>query len=127
MATGLHVSISQISLFQLYPTLDFRLTRVKYQVSRLRSDLTTDFHDLLKVETKTIYSSSGAGKPVAFKEQPAPKRGRERSRDQMQQGKKLKKGDSFGMALLRVVGVFVIMGVAYFAWTAYRAQQGGRF
>jgi hypothetical protein len=126
MEIGLHVSIFQILLFQRYPTLAFLPTPVKYQVLSLAILPNIDFHDLLKVETKTIYSSSRPATP--FKLQPAPKKGKGRSTNQMKQGKKLPKGDSFGMALLRVVGVFVIMGVAYFAWTAYRAQQqGGRF
>jgi mannose-binding lectin 2 len=83
-------------------------------------NLTLDFHDLLSVETKTIYSSTPLNirpaPPVG--EQPVPKKGKARS----QPGTK-KKGDSFGMALLRVVCVLIIMGVGYFVWTAYRAQQ----
>jgi len=41
--------------------------------------------------------------------------------------KKQRKGDSFGMALLRVIGVLLIMGLLYFGWTAYRVRQGDRF
>lgn len=84
--------------------------------------LTVDFHDLLSVETKTIYSSAPQNiRPAPpVNERPPPKKGKGRS-------VKNKKGDSFGMALLRVVGVLVIMGVGYFIWTAYRAQQTNRF
>lgn len=84
--------------------------------------LTVDFHDILSVETKTIYSSAPLNiRPAPpVNQQPPPKKGKGRSVKQS-------KGDSFGMALLRVVGVLVIMGVGYFAWTAYRAQQTDRF
>jgi mannose-binding lectin 2 len=88
-------------------------------------NLTLDFHDLLSVETKTIYSSTPPNiRPAPpVNEQPAPKKGKGRSQPKI----KTKKGDSFGMALLRVVGVLVIMGVGYFVWTAYRAQQTSRY
>jgi mannose-binding lectin 2 len=86
--------------------------------------LTIDNHDLINVETKTIYSSTGGRAAPADK--PEPKKGRSRS-PSGGKVKPAKKGDSFGMALLRVVGVLVIMGLAYFIWTAYRAQQENRF
>ena len=41
--------------------------------------------------------------------------------------KNLPKGDSFGMALLRVIAVLVIMALLYFGWTAYRVQHGDRW
>jgi mannose-binding lectin 2 len=85
-----------------------------------------DNHDLITVETKTIYSS-GPGRPIP--NQPVPKKGKGRSQPgrKAQPGKPLPKGDSFMMALLRVLGVLVIMLVAYFLWTAYRAQEQSRF
>jgi mannose-binding lectin 2 len=88
-----------------------------------------DNHDLIKVETKTIYSTSGRQPPAT---NPTPKKGKSRSQparnaQKAKSGKPLPKGDSFGMAMLRVFGVLVIMGVAYFVWTAYRAQQTNRF
>ena len=87
--------------------------------------LTLDNHDIISVETKTIYSLPihGQGRPdpnLGAKEQ---RKGKGKSPSP----KNLPKGDSFGMALLRVIGVFIIMGLLYFGWTAYRVRQGDRF
>jgi mannose-binding lectin 2 len=85
-----------------------------------------DNHDIISVETKTIYSSSGAGSGSRGQQragqQPGPKKGKGKS--QLAKNTSSKKGDSFGMHMLRVVGVLVIMGVLYFGWTAYRVQHG---
>ena len=89
------------------------------------SDLPTDFHDIITVETKTIYSTAPVQRPN-FQGQPAPKKGRGKSSPA--DAKKLaKKGDGFVMALFRVLMVLIIMLIGYFIWTAYRAQQADRF
>jgi lectin, mannose-binding 2 len=93
-----------------------------------KPDVNVDNHDLITVETKTIYSS-GPGPAAPNVNQPVPKKGKGRSQPgrKAQPGKPLPKGDSFMMALLRVLGVLVIMLVGYFLWTAYRAQEQSRF
>jgi len=57
-------------------------------------------------------------------QQPGPKKGKGKYQSTKNPPKK---GDSFAMAMLRVLGVLVIMGVLYFGWTAYRVQHGERF
>jgi hypothetical protein len=87
--------------------------------------LTLDNHDIISVETKTIYSLPihGQGRPDPERESSEKTKGKGKPRPP----KNLPKGDSFGMALLRVIGVLVIMGLLYFGWTAYRVRQGDRF
>lgn len=94
-------------------------------ISRAVFSLMLDNHDIISVETRTIYSL-----PIHGQGRPDPKQG---SNEQIKgkgiskPPKNLPKGDSFGMALLRVIGVLVIMGLLYFGWTAYRVRQGDRF
>lgn len=85
--------------------------------------LTLDNHDIISVETRTIYSL-----PINDPGRPANQRVTQTRKEKWQnQPKNLPKGDSFGMALLRVIGVFVIMGLLYFGWTAYRVRHADRF
>lgn len=90
------------------------------------SSLIVDNHDIISVESKTIYSSPYQGRTVQAAD--TGKQGKaKKGKGKVQPAKNLPKGDSFGMALLRVIGVLVIMGVLYFAWTAYRVRQGERW
>jgi hypothetical protein len=83
--------------------------------------LNLDYHDIISVQTQTIYSTSPN---VNLRKQGE----RIKGKGKTQPGKKnLPKGDSFGMALLRVIAVLVIMGLLYFGWTAYRVQHGDQW
>jgi lectin, mannose-binding 2 len=94
----------------------------------------TDFHDILSVETKTIYDAAQQNVEMNKKkpEQKVEgiymgKKGKAKSQQTQSQESQKKKGQSFGMFMLRVLAVLVIMAVAYFAWTAYRVRHGNRY
>ena len=76
------------------------------------------------METRTIYATPNTPQN-GEKEQvvAAPNKGKSKT----QVTTKARKGDSFGMAMLRVLVVLVIMAILYFAWTAYRVQHGDRY
>jgi cytochrome c-type biogenesis protein CcmH/NrfG len=93
-----------------------------------------DFHDLLSVETKTIYDHTG--QTVEMNKDKVQqnvegiyvgKKGKGKSLETQSQESQKKKGQSFGMFMLRVLAVLVIMAVGYFAWTAYRVRHGNRY
>jgi len=67
-------------------------------------------------------ASKQRGRPDPNRGPTEPRKGK----GKYQPPKKVRKGDSFGMALLRVIGVFVIMGLLYFGWTAYRVRHAER-
>ena len=88
----------------------------------------TDFHDLLKVETKTIYAGRTGTLASNMKKQyhdggagDVPKKGKGRAQQPI---RKARKSDSWVMAFARVLAVLVIMLVGYLAWTAYRVHHG---
>jgi hypothetical protein len=86
-----------------------------------------DFHDIISVETKTIYSDTPE-KRIAQQDPVKPGEPRKgKGKSQPARRKDRPKGDTFLMSILRVIGVLIIMGVLYFAWTVYRVQYGERF
>lgn len=86
--------------------------------------LTSDNHDIISVETRTIFTENNLGGAKNFdKHLP----GLVKPKRQSQPNKPLPKGNSFGVEVLRVIGALVIMGLLYFAWTVYRVKRGDRY
>jgi lectin, mannose-binding 2 len=84
-----------------------------------------DFHDVIKVETKTIfYSGNPKISSNMKKRDPAEGGGKKGTGVSREPIRKPRKSDSFVMAFARVLAVLVIMLVGYFVWTAYRVHHG---
>ena len=83
-----------------------------------------DFHDILQVETKTIYKSGLASSTWIKNQANGAAEGGKKGKPKSQPIRKARKSDSFVMGFARVLAVLVIMLVAYFAYTAWRVNRG---
>ena len=91
-------------------------------------ELMSDFHDILRVETKTIYTTTNQQRrPPGPKPQTGPGRQSNRNQRTRQSSKEKGKVSGFFMSTVRVMGTLILLGVLYFIWTAYRAQRADRF
>jgi hypothetical protein len=94
----------------------------------LLPELTSDYHDIIRVETKTIYTSTNQQRrPNPPKIQNA-REGQANRREKVGRQPKAQSAVSgFFMSTVRVMGTLILLGVLYFIWTAYRAQRADRF
>jgi mannose-binding lectin 2 len=95
-----------------------------YPICNSTTGLTwVDFHDILQVETKTIYKSGGISSSWKNQANGAAEGGK-KGKPKSQPLRKARKSDSFVMGFARVLAVLVIMLIAYFVYTAWRATHG---
>lgn len=112
---------SWTSCFKITPSndLQIKIPSIAYLGFSAETGELSDNHDLLEVNTYSLYSQSG-GQPS----QPASNGKKSKSKGSSGTAEQ-KAGGSWFWTLFKVVMFLVLIGGAYVGWTAYRAKRGG--